>query len=828
MADRFRTRQVAAIAVLLALFALPTASATAKAPTQDDVYALANGCVQLRAATPGKTAADAGPFRMQASDLGSFLLYGKDGTFLAADPGTGTVGRVATPSPRSDWRVRPQGEAFILTPASGRALAVDSGGRLVLADAPDAFTFPAAGGCATYPDSDTDVDGAPTRGGSAYGRTSGLLESHLHWMAFEIFGGNAHCGRPWSPYGVAFAMVDCPDHQPGGFGLAFENILSGKSPAATHDTAGWPTFRDWPSPTSLTHEGTYFRWVERAYRGGLRVMVNLFVDSTGLCNLQPTKAHDCNEMNTVRLEIAQLLKLQDYVDAQFGGPGKGWLRVVKDPFEARKVVNDGKLAVVMGVEVSRLFDCRILSGVSECTRESVRRDLDALQRAGVRSLEIAVKTDTALSGAAGDPGTNGIVTNISNRQETGRFFDMRTCTGDPQAADKTQLTFGPGFAGPGSEIVRLLDPGGATPVYPPPPHCNTVGLSAIGRDLIAQIMDKGMLVDPDHMSQAARQSALDLLEARRYSGVISSHSWSTPVDEPRIMRLGGMVIPKASAIAQASDSSWFTGEYRRLRKLRDPRFVYGFGFGSDMNGVAKQPVARTDAATNAPVTYPFKSLDGRQTIRQATTGKRTWDFNKDGVAQYGLYLDWLEELRRRADPTFAADMLRGSEADLQMWERATGVPAMRPLAARSRLTAKGLGRVGLGASAQALLRSAGQPPVRGPRVWRWAVSRRAPLAAGRVAMVLDASGRSAYVASTAPGHTALGVGPGDRVTAALRRAARAVSGAPSLRVRTAGPRARFVYVVRRGRVVGVGVATATASRTPGALRALVQAAGLTR
>ncbi len=128
-------------------------------------------------------------------------------------------------------------------------------------------------------------------------------------------------------------------------------------------------------------------------------MVNLFVESNALCNLQPTKTHDCNEMNTVRLEIEQLLKMQDYVDAQFGGPGKGWLRMVKDPFEARKVVNDGKLAVIMGVEISRLFDCRLLNGVSECTRESVRRDLDALQRAGVRSLEIAVKTDNALSRA---------------------------------------------------------------------------------------------------------------------------------------------------------------------------------------------------------------------------------------------------------------------------------------------------------------------------------------------------------------------------------------------------------------------------------------------
>ena len=46
------------------------------------------------------------------------------------------------------------------------------------------------------------------------------------------------------------------------------------------------------------------------------------------------------------------------------------------------------------------------------------------------------------------------------------------------------------------------------------------------------------------------------------------------------------------------------GEYHRLRKLRDPRYAFGFGYGSDMNGVAKQPIAPEDS--DEPVTYPFR------------------------------------------------------------------------------------------------------------------------------------------------------------------------------------------------------------------------------
>jgi hypothetical protein len=43
----------------------------------------------------------------------------------------------------------------------------------------------------------------------------GTVDGHMHLMAFEFLGGRAHCGRPWHPFGVAHAMVDCPDHGPG-------------------------------------------------------------------------------------------------------------------------------------------------------------------------------------------------------------------------------------------------------------------------------------------------------------------------------------------------------------------------------------------------------------------------------------------------------------------------------------------------------------------------------------------------------------------------------------------------------------------------------------
>ena len=636
------------------------------------------------------------PVRMQASALGRYLLYTPDGRFLSGP----SLEPAAQPGPAGDYTLTGRPGAWRLTPQSGPAPA-------------GTVPLPRARGCATFPNADTDVSGPVSRGKRPWQQVRGLIDSHFHWMAQDMFGGDAHCGRAWSPYGVAVALQDCPDHAPGQPGLVFENALSGNSPGATHDLVGWPTFKDWPNPRSLTHENTYYRWVERAYRGGLRLTVVLFFDNAQLCSVWPQREHDCDEMASVRREAGLLKDLQAYIDAQSGGPGRGWMRIVRSPFQARRVINQGKLAVVMGIETSRLFDCRTIDNTPTCTKDSIDRSLAAARAEGIRSLELTGKFDNALAGVAGDPGTNGIVTNAGNRLETGHYLQMGSCAGLPSGAvDKTQISNSP-LAPPFGT--------GVTPLYGPPPHCNQLDLSDLGRHLVNRMADTHTILDPDHMAAKARIEALDIMQQRGYSGLISSHSWSTPVDEQRIIDLGGVVYPKAAAIGQNSTTDWFVEEYHRLQKMRDPKFLWGFGYGSDINGVAKQPIARPDA----DVKYPFTSYDGRQTVAQMTTGKRTWDYNTDGVAQYGLYLDWLQELRQRLGEGFVHDMLRGPEAYLEMWERAYGVPKVaRPRRARAGLTVR------------ALLMRAGQPRARGARVWRYADGTRVSLSArGRVVRV---------------------------------------------------------------------------------------------
>src|SRR3954466_1801041 len=105
----------APLILLLALLVAASPADPAKAKPQSR-YSLVHGCYALKA--NGKPIAGAGHVRMQATALGSYLLYLPDRTFLAARDGA--VGRATEPSPAADWVVKKSGKRlFTLTPKSG-------------------------------------------------------------------------------------------------------------------------------------------------------------------------------------------------------------------------------------------------------------------------------------------------------------------------------------------------------------------------------------------------------------------------------------------------------------------------------------------------------------------------------------------------------------------------------------------------------------------------------------------------------------------------------------------------------------------------------------
>jgi microsomal dipeptidase-like Zn-dependent dipeptidase len=821
---------LALAAAVTACAAAAPANAVTPAQNADSRYTLANGCYALYSKSAGKfvvktgggyaaTAGDTGTaerIRMQATTLGEYVLYGKDADYVtaagggvapAASPFSGVVAdpvHEEAPQP-SEWRVEVVGDAYKITSVpSGQALSVAPGtGALVTGGSGDAalFYFEATDGCKQYPEADVNATGTPGGGPTAYNQVQGLVDAHLHMMAFEFIGGSIRCGRPWHRFGIPFAMVDCPDHGPGGVGGVAEGVLSYGNPVAPHDTVGWPTFKDWPAYRSLTHEGVYYKGMERAWRGGLRLFVNLMVDNEALCKVYPLKRNECNEMNTVRLEIRRIRELERYIDAQNGGPGKGWFRIVTDPWQARSVINQGKLAVVLGMEVSQPFDCDVYNDQPACDRKIILDWINELYSAGVRQMELVNKFDNALVGVAGDSGTTGNVTSVGNRSETGNFFDYDDCK--DENSDRTPATQAPDHnTDQLIELYQLYAPGGALPVYGEGAQCNKRGLTDLGEFTIREMMKRRMLFDPDHMSVLGRRQSLAVTESASYSGVVSSHSWSTDDAYPRVYRAGGFNAPYAGS------SEGFVREWKKVRAMRSSRFFFGFGYGADMNGFGGQGPPRGADAKN-PVKYPFKSFDGRVTLDKARWGERVWDVNTDGVAMYGLYPDWLEDLRMLGGDEIVRDMANAAEAYLQTWERADGIRDPGCRSVHEGFTSKQLGRVFLGHSPEQVLRSTNQPVSRPLRAYRWCIGDKGDRTGDLVAVFTNA-GRVGLVATTAYNHQYDGVGPGDR---AKRLRGKAKSSGSGLYVRRLKNGARIVYGVKGGKVRFVALAAAGVAKS---------------
>lgn len=651
-------------------------------PATDPVYGLAGGCYALASSGGGfvqrvgdgyaasADAAGAESFRTQAAQLGRFLFYGSDDAMIATADGQVLASSAAVRS--ADWAVAYAGDAYTITnTATGERLGVAPGSDALVVLGTDAapadgqFQLATATGCATFPEPEINATGDPYTGTDASGNVQGYADTHVHQATQGFLGGKIHCGTPFDPLGASVALKDCEDHGAAGETALLEKILSGENTFEPH--TAWPDFENNPTAGTQTHEQTYYRSVERSWRGGQRIHTNLFVTNDVLCELYPLQDTTCNGMEVMRIQYQQLHSLQDYVDAQYGGPGRGWFRIVTTPEEAREVIESGRLAVVMGVEISDLFGCTIMNGVPQCDEADIDAGLDELQEMGIQQVVLVHKFDNALGGTRMDSDFNGLAVNIGNFIATGRFWQTEPCATELEDNEQPIAVDG------ADPALALLPPGVTVPVYAAGDKCNAVGLTDLGDYAVRGMVERGLTVDLDHLSAKASDQVLDILEETSYPRVISSHSWTDKRNFERILALGGFVGSYGNGMHEESEErgrdEGFVATWAYTREHRDPTRLFGFGYGSDTNGFAPQAAPR-ETTTAPPVSYPFTAFDGTVLDRNQM-GNRTFDINSDGRAQYGLTPDWIEDGRLVAGPEgarFQADMANGAEAYLRTWE----------------------------------------------------------------------------------------------------------------------------------------------------------------
>ena len=424
--------------------------------------------------------------------------------------------------------------------------------------------------------------------------------------------------------------------------------------------------------------------------------------------LKPGKAQgDCNSASEVENQTRYIYELQDYIDAQEGGPGKGWFRIVTDPQQARAAINQNKLAVVLGSEYGTLFDCHESSTL--CTPAYIDDQLQKLHALGIRSVFPIHRFDNGFGGTRPAGGPAGAWMHLASKLSTssapslfqmldpwgylfkpinGHYWELEHC---PAGIEGTQgimsmdefinqdfrgilggLTDIPNI---GPAVTAVLDFAFFKKLEPLPDYhefhsedhvCNQLRLHPLGRYLINRLIDKGMIIEIDHMGYYTSLDALDILEQRQYGGVVSSHGWMENSAElrQRIFRLGGQISPFNH---RPSDNARSMKTY--AAEMAPFEFTIGIGIGSDVQGVTSQ----TDFDDGIRIDYPFTSLDGKVTFTQPRSGNRAFDYRSEGMAHYGLLAEWVENFRQidERDPAELTQLLMNSaEAYLQMWERA--------------------------------------------------------------------------------------------------------------------------------------------------------------
>ena len=721
---------------LLAALALASAAACVPDNSHLDVYGVANGCYAIadgddflvRDGDSYAFSAEQGaatPFFLRPSDLGTYLLHDPDGGYVVRE-GDGLVRQETLDSDitlvqdgyvsGAEWLVEPSSrkkDRFQLRSKQDPTRLLGSDGVVDKERKGARIRLEPAEGCAAPPELSLDAEGAVTRTTFEDGELYGIVDAHSHIFTNFGFAGSLYHGSPFHPLGVEHALHDCAIHhgemgRKDFFGYAYDNggadggsltsvitdLVVGELEEDNHATDGYPTFTDWPDARHRsTHQVQYHRWLERAYLAGLRLVVQHATTNEVICDISvgaelvPGR-YDCADMVGVDRQIDAAYAMERYIDAQAGGPGKGWFRIVTTPAEARAVIADGKMAVVLGIETSNLFDCYLSprDDSPACDLDHVREQLDRYHDRGVRVLFPVHKYDNAFSAGDGHGGFIELGNVINSGYYTSKTED---CPGLQTVFDDGPVQF-KGFLEP-RESYQLdeppLDFSGIEddPIKTLLPYfselsagsvegefCQTHGLTPLGEQLIDELMQRGMIVELDHLPQRAYQRAFEILQAADYPAV-GTHGND---NRGQLYDIGGISFRELGRChdPQQKGQSW-RGYQARLDDTIAAGLHPSLGFAFDLNGFAGAPGPRfgEEASCNVeqvdPVSYPFTSVAGDVTFSEPHAGERVFDFNTEGMAHIGLFPEYVEDARKDAAGDEIDALFRSAEGYIQLWER---------------------------------------------------------------------------------------------------------------------------------------------------------------
>ncbi|GAB4556633.1 MAG: hypothetical protein Tsb0020_00020 [Haliangiales bacterium] len=409
-------------------------------------------------------------------------------------------------------------------------------------------------------------------------------------------------------------------------------------------TRGYPDFSEWPHWNDIKHQQVALRWLQDAHQNGLNVMVVSVVNNQWLSAAAIASGHHNNrlspsDMESIKRQIVSLHELDQAVD---------WYTIVRDPWEARRAVERGELAVILAVEASDILPPSDGPWLEQ---------LHDLYHMGVRTVQLAHESNSHFAGAAYHRDVFQINSMIKS------WFDR--------------------------DIDYASDGDGV--------H-NPLGLTSDGEALLREMIRLDMLIDITHLSLETQRDIYQIVSTEYdYYPLYNSHTRMGPMltsegadvlkefvttDETLsyVRTTGGILglrtgedpmldyqAPQfGSYVANNCDGS--TRSFAQFYQYADDRGV-NLAFGSDFNGFITQMVPRygPEACANAPDASARQQQIAAQGQPNPNVSPAHQELRHKGLAHMGLLpavIDDMDELG--VDTT---NIRNSAEAVVQMWER---------------------------------------------------------------------------------------------------------------------------------------------------------------
>jgi microsomal dipeptidase-like Zn-dependent dipeptidase len=397
----------------------------------------------------------------------------------------------------------------------------------------------------------------------------------------------------------------------------------------------------WPRWDTIAHQQSWEGWLRKAHQGGMSLVTVSLVSNGFLCRALPYQniQRPCDEMADVELQLQMARDFDARTD---------WAEIALSPAHARQIIGSGKLAIVLSIEVSKLFGDK-----------DWRSELNRFYSLGVRSLQPVHQLDNRFGGAA-----------LHNVVFQAAQF-MENCHIDYDC-DTTGGGFTLGFDVDASCL-------------------NTKGLTAEGRALVQEMMARGMLIDMAHMSERAVHDTFAVAQANSYYPLYISHGHfrevmnpklaanekTTPASVVRYLRQTGGIFGLRTAHDETRAYTRTTIANNCQGSSRSFAQAYEFGrqglkvpmaFGADLNGFIQQ--TRPRFGVNGACSAGFQAEADDQGKQQRVSGpaRLGTDFDIYGLAHVGLLPDLLRDLKQLGANTTGLE--NSTESFLRTWERA--------------------------------------------------------------------------------------------------------------------------------------------------------------